>query len=35
MAEIKKDLIKLEENFSHTSSGEEYVITEDHSINDV
>jgi hypothetical protein len=35
MSEIKKELIFLDEGDSHISKGEEYVITEDHSINDV
>lgn len=35
MAEIMRKLIPLNEGESHTSSGEEYVITEDHSISDV
>jgi len=35
MAEIKKDLLRLNEHHTYTPSGEVYVITEDHSINDV
>lgn len=35
MSEIKYDLIKLESGNKHVSEGEEYVITENHSINDV
>jgi len=33
--EIKNELKKLNEGESHTSKGEEYVITENHSLNDV
>ncbi len=35
MAEIKKSLIKLKEGEKYTATGEDYVITEDHTINDI
>lgn len=35
MPEIKKKLIKLPEGSTYTSTGDDYVITEDHTISDV
>jgi len=35
MSELKKDLIKLVYGTARIAKGEEHVITEDHSINDV
>lgn len=35
MSEIINKLIRLDDGECHKSNGEEYVITEDHSLNDV
>jgi len=35
MSEIKKKLIKLREGEVYTASGEDYVITEGHTISDI
>lgn len=35
MSEIEASLIKLENGDNYTASGDEYVITENHSISDV
>ena len=35
IGEIKKKLIKLKEGDNYKATGEDYVITEDHTINDI
>ena len=35
MSEIKKDLIKLSENDTYKATGNDYVITEDHTHADI